>query len=157
MYSRGVRKMGQAFLLTVLIWLMVGGGSGYSAVMPDWVNVSQSPFNLVEPSGVLNPVLTADDVTDVPAQFVADPFLFHEGDFWYMFFEVYNSAQDKGEIGLASSYDGLNWSYDRIVLSESKHLSYPLVIAHDGQHYMIPETNLMNEVRISRAASFLYG
>jgi hypothetical protein len=126
-------------------------------VVPDWLNVKQEPFELAEPDGVSNPVLTAEDVTDVPASFVADPFLFFEQGVWYMFFEVYNTASAKGEIGLATSYDGHHWTYDRIVLSESIHLSYPLVLKYDDEYYMVPETNLLREVRLYRATSFPYG
>ena len=39
---------------------------------------------------IKNPILTCEDVTDVNASYVADPFLFIQGpnDPWYLFFEV---------------------------------------------------------------------
>jgi hypothetical protein len=147
----------QRFVI-ILVCIIIGLPIKASAeVIPDWLNISKEPFVLSEPAGVINPILSADDVTDVAASFVADPFLFYEQGVWYMFFEVYNTDRGKGEIGLATSFDGLNWAYDRIVLSEDIHLSYPLVLKYQGQYYMIPETNILREVRLYRAASFPYG
>jgi hypothetical protein len=45
-----------------------------------------SPLELAPPAGVRNPVLTADDVDDVPAAFLADPFLVRAHGGWNMFF-----------------------------------------------------------------------
>jgi len=125
-------------------------------LIPDWTSINHAPFNLVEPVDIINPVLTANDVTDVSATFVADPFLFHEDGNWYMFFEVLNTGNGRGEIGLATSADGLNWSYDQIVLFENWHLSYPLVFKYDGEYYLVPETYRVKEVRIYRATNFPY-
>jgi len=82
------------------------------SLVPDWTSVEQDFFDLVP--GAINPVLTASDVTDREATFVADPFLFHEGSTWYMFFEVLSNLGE--QIGLASSSDGLHWTYQQIVL-----------------------------------------
>jgi len=95
-----------------------------------------------------NPVLTRQEVTDIPAAFVADPFLVREGDCWWMFMEVMNAETRRGEIALARSHDGMEWSYEGVVLREPFHLSYPYVFAGDGQHYMIPETLGAGTVRL---------
>ena len=84
-----------------------------------------SPFDL-QPAP---PVLTKADITDIPAAFVADPFMLRRDHTWYMFFEVMNIETRLGEIGVATSNDALNWTYDRIVLREPFHLSYPHVFA----------------------------
>src|SRR5690348_3959539 len=68
--------------------------------------------------GIEMPVLSAQHVTDVRAEFVADPFMIQAKNTWNMFFEVMNSQTDKGDIGLAASRDGLKWDYQQIVLSE---------------------------------------
>jgi hypothetical protein len=127
-------------------------------LIPDWTSIDYAPFNLVEPTSITNPVFTANDVTDVPARFVADPFLFYEyqNDKWYMFFEVLDDNTGVGEIGLATSTDGLNWQYDQIVLSENDHLSYPFVFKFNGEYYMSPETFWANEVRLYQATNFPY-
>jgi len=49
-------------------------------------------------------------VTDITADFVSDPFMLRDGAVWYMFFEVWNTRTGQGDIGLATSSDGLNWA-----------------------------------------------
>ena len=109
---------------------------------------------LAEPPGVTNPVLSSKAVTDVRAAFVADPFLFSYRDKWFMFMEVMNRTRRCGEIGLATSNDGLEWSYQSIVLREPFHLSYPFVFEDSGEIWMIPETGSANVVSLYRAVDF---
>jgi hypothetical protein len=142
---------------SLIIVAILTAQSVYSQeVVPDWVTIEYSPFNLSEPIDITNPVITADDVTDASASFVADPFLFHEDGIWYMFFEVFNTSNGRGEIGLATSIDGLHWNYEQIVLSENWHLSYPLVLKNNGTYYLIPETGQRNEVRVYQTTTFPY-
>lgn len=101
-----------------------------------------------------NPVLTRDDVSDVDAAFVADPFALRVDGTWHLFFEVLNRASGRGEIGLAVSDDLEHWSYAKIVLAEPFHLSYPLTFTHDGAIYMVPEASASGGVRLYRATRF---
>ena len=110
-----------------------------------------SPLALGPDIGIVNPVITRDSVTDVPASFVADPFLMRAGNSWHMFFEVLNRRSGRGEIGLATSDDLANWEYQRIVLAEPFHLSYPLVFEWQGAHYMVPESHEARSIRLYRA------
>lgn len=113
-----------------------------------------SPFDLVS-QDKLNPVLTARDVTDVRARFVADPFIMiARRSVWYMFFEVMNDDTRQGDIGLATSHDGLKWTYERIVLDEPFHLSYPYVFEWKNAYYMVPESRQAGAVRLYRADPF---
>jgi len=132
------------------------GGLGHPVeeLIPDWTAIQFDPFTLM-PAVPMNPVLTAADVTDVHADFVADPFLFYENGVWYMFFEVFVTGEH-GKIGLARSPDGLHWTYDQIVLSETYHHSYPFVFKYNGQYYMIPEATDQQSVRIYKALNFPY-
>jgi hypothetical protein len=126
----------------------------------DWaigIYTGTSPFELRPAEGVVNPVLTASDVTDIKAEFVADPFMIKKDSVWYMFFEVLNALTNKGVISLAESRDGFSWDYRRVVLSEPFHLSYPLVFLDDGQYYMIPESAESGELRLYKAVNFPYG
>ena len=109
-----------------------------------------SPYKL-RPS-TPTPALSHVNVTDVAATFVADPFMVRNGS-WYMFFEVMLASQ-KGEIGLATSNDGLNWAYQQIVLSEQFHLSYPYVFEWQNEYYMIPETLGANAACLYQADDF---
>jgi len=104
----------------------------------------------------INPVMTAGMVTDVKADFVADPFMIRDGDKWFMFFEILESAQHKGIIGLAVSEDGLNWRYDRVVLEEPFHLSYPMVFRYNDEIFMIPESHEDYSVTVYKAQNFPY-
>jgi hypothetical protein len=99
-------------------------------------------------------VISAADVTDIAARFVADPFMLRTDSGWHMFFEVMNAETGRGEIGHASSGDGRSWNYGRRVLTEPFHLSYPFVFQHKGESYMIPETIDGGGVRLYQAADF---
>jgi hypothetical protein len=114
----------------------------------------ESPFELRPADGAGNPVLTSEDVTDVTATFVADPFMLSVGGLWYMFFEVMNWRSGKGEIGLATSEDGLSWNYRQIVLAEEFHLSYPYVFEWQGEYYLVPESFQAGAVRLYKARRF---
>jgi len=54
------------------------------------------------------------------------------------------------------SPDGLNWKYQKIVLDEPYHLSYPYVFQWEGQFYLIPESSEAGAVRLYRAVNFPY-
>jgi hypothetical protein len=118
------------------------------------IYIGKSPFNFVSPGNIKNPVLTAKDVTDVPAEFVADPFMLHENHTLYMFFEVKNALTNQGDIGLATSSDGLKWNYQQIVLHEPFHLSYPYVFKCNNEYYMLPESYQASSVRLYKAIDF---
>jgi len=113
-----------------------------------------SPFELGPPPGTINPVITRESVTDVPAAFVADPFMVQAGGTWYMFCEVLNQRTNKGEIALATSLNGFDWFYQQIILSEPFHLSYPYVFDWGGAYYMVPEALESGGVCIYRADPF---
>jgi hypothetical protein len=89
---------------------------------------------------VANPILTSASVTDVPAAFVADPFMVHRKNAWYLFFEILNQATRLGQIGLATSANGREWHYEGTVLAESFHMAYPHVFCAGGEFYMVPDT-----------------
>jgi hypothetical protein len=100
------------------------------------------------------PVLTREDVSDLTALTVADPFMLRRGGLWHMFFEAWDWHVGKGAIALAVSADGLEWAYQQVVLEEEFHLSYPYVFEWDGDAYLVPESSRGGGVRLYRAASF---
>jgi hypothetical protein len=114
----------------------------------------ESPFCLAASPGIANPILTRDSVTDVPAKFVADPFLVRRNGAWYMFFEVMNRQTGLGQIGLATSDNAEDWVYQKIILAELFHLSYPYVFEWNDAHYMIPESFWQGTVRLYKATDF---
>lgn len=132
-------------------------GIPYEAKQTQWsigIYLGEAPFNFISPENVSNPVLTAKEVTDVPAAFVADPFMIRKNSTWYMFFEVMNTQTRQGDIGLAISNDGLNWVYRQIVLDEPFHLSYPYIVKWRNEHYMVPESCQANSIRLYKTIDF---
>lgn len=118
------------------------------------IYVGSSPLAFAPADFVQNPVLTRDDISDIRALFIADPFMMKVKESWYMFFEIYNADSGKGDIGYAASHDGFTWKYQRLVLSEAFHLSYPYVFQWADEYYMIPETYSLGEVRLYKAHRF---
>ncbi len=138
------------------IWSLRRGNIPYVALQQRWtigICTGASPLSLSSPTGGVNPVLTAKDVTDVPAEFVADPFMVQENGTWHMFFEVQDGRTHRGCIGLAESPDGFRWTYKQIVLEEPLHLSYPCVFKSGRRHYMVPERRT-DSVCLYEAVSF---
>ncbi len=101
-----------------------------------------------------NPILTAVDISDCRASFVADPFLLRQQKNYYLFFEILNKTSGKGEIGLAYSPEGRDWQYDGLILQEDVHLSYPLVFQHQGKIFLLPEMSRARKITLYRAANF---
>ncbi len=103
-------------------------------------------------------IITAEDVTDIDARFVADPFLVRHQDQWYLFFEALKNIEGKrhgkGVICLATSKDLQAWHYEKVVIEEDFLLSYPYVFSHNGEYYMIPTAYRQDEVRLYKAHAF---
>ncbi len=113
-----------------------------------------SPTDLRPGAGVPNPVLTPEDITDMSAAGVADPFMIQHNGVWYMFFEVIDAESGQGRIGVAVSADGLAWRYQQIVLREAFHVSYPCVFSWQGEFYLMPEAGESDAIRLYRAVEF---
>ena len=121
----------------------------------DWaigIYRGSSPFDLYP--GSTNAVLTAADVHDARADFVADPFLLRRDGWWNLFFELLDRDTGRGAIGLADSDDGRAFTYRQVVLREPFHLSYPFVFEWEGEVYMTPEALDAGGVRLYRATRF---
>lgn len=117
---------------------------------------SKSPVDFVSAQQIKSPTIARKHVSDVNAAFVADPFMLKAGNTWYMFFEILNNHTGKGEIGLATSQNLKKWKYQKIVLAEPFHLSYPYVFQWMNEYYMIPETYQANAIRLYKASKFPY-
>jgi hypothetical protein len=116
--------------------------------------VGRSPLLLSCPPALANGILHASDVTDMTAEFVADPFMIQHDGRWSIFFEVFDAVERRGSIGLAQSPDLRNWRYRQIVIREPFHLSYPHVFEVDGTYYMVVETLGRGCVSLYRADCF---
>lgn len=112
------------------------------------------PWSLVSDESLPAPILTAAHVGDVPAEYVADPFLLVRRDAWQLFFEVLRADTGRGVIAHATSRDGRVWHYGGVVLAEPFHLSYPFVFEFEDEVYMIPESFGTRSVRLYRAIDY---
>lgn len=113
-----------------------------------------TPFQLKDPEKISNPVLTREDITDIDALFIADPFIAIKNKKYSMFFEVFNRTTHQGDIGLAESLNGIDWEYKKIIIDEPFHLSYPYVFQWENNYYLIPESGEDLSVRLYKATSF---
>ncbi len=114
----------------------------------------QTLASLKDTSLCPNPRLTRDDIAERQSEFVADPFLIRHAGEWYLFFESFNAATQRGEIAWAQSSDLCHWSYRGVALKADVHLSYPYVFQHDGQLYMVPESRQAGVIQLYRAERF---
>ncbi|KAL8533238.1 hypothetical protein ACS0TY_009571 [Phlomoides rotata] len=106
---------------------------------------------------VANPVVTCASVSNAgfPSNFVADPFLYVQGNILYLFYETKNSITMQGDIGVARSIDkGATWQQLGIALDEDWHLSYPYIFEYKGNIYMMPEGSAKGDLRLYRAIDF---
>jgi hypothetical protein len=157
-FSRPVTVLALLFLGFV-IGMVVGIKRGVPFVTQreQWtigIYRSDSPFHFNELQGWINPLFRAENVTDVPAKFVADPFLVKEGEEWNLFFEVYNNDTQQGDLAVATSTNTWTWKYERLIIDEPFHLSYPYVFKADDEYYLIPESFEDNSIRLYKADDF---
>lgn len=89
-----------------------------------------------------------------PGRYLADPFPFALGDSAHLFVEDYSRAAGKAVISVCDELPGGGWSPPRPVLEAAHHLSYPLVFAHAGGVYMLPEAGESGRVQLFRARAF---
>jgi hypothetical protein len=158
-----MRKQSIAVIVATLICLSAGylvwrkRGIPFVGVKEQWtigIYTARDPLSFDGRQRWWNPIFSAEDVTDVPAKFVADPFLIREGATWYLFFEVYNRATEQGDLAVATSQNTWQWHYQKVILDEPFHLSYPYVFQWDGDYYMIPESYEAGGIRLYKADEF---
>ena len=62
-----------------------------------------SPLEWKSDRQAWNPAVTARDVTDIEAEFVADPFMIRRKGVWHLFFEAFRKDRRLGEIDWPSA------------------------------------------------------
>ena len=86
-------------------------------------------------------------------RFLADPFVFKNGNEVYIFVEDLCYTQNKGRIS-AIKIDGKSTEFIGVVLEEDFHLSFPFVFEANDQIYMIPESSKNNDIRLYKCIEF---
>lgn len=128
--------------------------TGYYDLWSIGIYEGSSPFNLSPAKEVKNPIISMNSVSDIDASYVADPFMVIDNEEYFIFFEAFNWETRQGDIGYASSSNGVNWQYKNVILDEPFHLSYPYVFQWKDEYYMIPESNEDLSVRLYKAETF---
>jgi hypothetical protein len=103
-----------------------------------------------------NPIITANDVTDINAKFVADPFLCVVNKKYFIFYEVMCLDKKKGVVAFSESIDKKKWKYGGVVLDEKFHLSYPYLFEQNGEYFLMPESAEDYSVKLYKSESFPY-
>ena len=84
----------------------------------------------------------------------ADPFALETNGRYFIFFEDLPFAAGKAHIAMTEVRRDGSWSPPVRVLERDYHLSYPFLLEHDGQLYMIPETAKNGTVELYRCVEF---
>ena len=90
-------------------------------------------------------------IIPVKKGWIADPFLFEYKGEHYLFVEYVNGK--KGEIAYFKFIDRKP-VFQKVIISESYHLSYPCIFMHEGDVYMIPESADHHSIDLYKAEVF---
>lgn len=91
------------------------------------------------------------NIIPLDSGWIADPFLFEYQDEHYLFAEYVNGK--KGEIAFFRFIENKP-VFQKVVISELYHLSYPCVFTHGTDVYMIPESADNHSIDLYKAVSF---
>jgi hypothetical protein len=83
----------------------------------------------------------------------ADPFLFQHDGQMFVFYEAYTPRDSKAHIAVGR-LEGDSLTPLGIALTAAHHLSYPFVFRHNGEIFMIPETNQARRLEVWRSVAF---
>ncbi len=86
-----------------------------------------------------------------PWRYLADPFGLQRDDALHVFVEAFDyqtkhAVIERHELGL-----DLSWRSKTTVLARTFHLSYPFIVEHDGETFMVPESHKAGEIALYRA------
>ncbi len=95
-----------------------------------------------------------NDLPDDGHHFYADPFPFEHDGRLYLFVEDFDHRVGRGVISVVDIDQNGPMGTPRPVLTHEVHLSYPFVIEHDGEIWMIPETSSARTVELYRCVDF---
>lgn len=87
----------------------------------------------------------------------ADPFVLEKSGRYFVFFEELPYAAGKAHISMLELKPDGSRSEPVKVLERDYHLSYPFLLQHDGELYMVPESARNNTVELWRCVDFPTG
>ena len=89
-------------------------------------------------------------------RFYADPHIIYHNSTYYIFIEEFIFGSDKGFISVITMDEKGNYSQPEPVLQRPYHLSYPFVFMHEGDYYMVPETQINRTIELFKCVEFPY-
>ena len=89
-----------------------------------------------------------------PWRYLADPFGVRRADATHVFVEAYDYRTKHGVIEHHELSPALCWRRKVTCLAGPCHLSYPYIVEHAGEVFMVPETHSAREVVLYRAHRF---
>jgi hypothetical protein len=89
-------------------------------------------------------------------RFWADPFVIYKDARYYIFLEELIINENKGHISVIELDEKGVYTDPKIILKKSYHLSYPFVFMHEGEYYMIPESEQISTIQLYRSVNFPY-
>ncbi len=117
------------------------------------VGVVQAPI-----TSFLDPEFRPGQVTWMrnpgPWRYLADPFGVQRNGSTHVFVESFDYRTRHGVIEHHELGPDLEWRDWSTVLAGPHHLSYPYLIEHEGETFMVPECHRSNEVALYRAQEF---
>jgi hypothetical protein len=89
-----------------------------------------------------------------PGHYYADPFVISHDGRPYLFVEDFDLATDKGRISCIKIDQNGSPGPPKVALERPYHLSYPQILVHEGEVFMLPESGCNDTVEIYRAIEF---
>ena len=96
-------------------------------------------------------------LADVDNHFYADPVPWEKDGIHYLFFEDLDHRTEKGILSVVTMGEHGPTGPAEPCLEEPFHLSYPYLLEHEGEVYMIPETSANGKVTLYKTDSFPLG
>lgn len=111
-----------------------------------------NPLNM-DPLGKF-PIITKEDLNDINADYVADPFIIKHEDMFYVFYEIKEKNKFDTYIAYSKSNNLRDWEYCGIIMKGEPIQSYPCVFKDGEDIFMVPESYRDNSVRLYKAINF---
>ena len=89
-----------------------------------------------------------------PWRDLADPFGLRRENATHVFVEAFDYRTKHAVIEHHELGPDLSWRGSEVVLSRPYHLSYPYIIEHENEVFMVPESHRANEIALYRAVKF---
>lgn len=86
--------------------------------------------------------------------FWADPHVILKDKTYYIFIEEYRYDIEKAHISVIEMDEKGSYGEPKIILDKPYHLSYPFVLEHEGDYYMIPESSENGTIELYKCVDF---